>query len=254
MTYSAHIDFGHQQRKTTVSDTYVCWSRMQSEAGQGLSDILQRKENERRAGGGVFFWGVGNAPSRAVCALARLKKNVPAYFSIMKSKPKVADASPSSVVVWRRYIDLDGAERPLPAFTFITSRGSSGSGNQKTKHFALMCRSDEELKLRFGIPFNHHAFRNAGPNGGQIGASQVTALITPASSERTAPEYEVNLEARLTGSYWVRLSDPLPLSESQIALYNNVRAVDPVAWVEFVSELRHRSSIRADDGSQLGLF
>ncbi|RVU10596.1 hypothetical protein EOS93_14595 [Rhizobium sp. RMa-01] len=254
MAYSVQIPFEHQQRNSSISDTYVCWSRMQSEAGQGLSDILQRKENERRAGGGVFFWGVGNAPSRAVSALARLRKNIPVYFSIMKSKPKLADSAPSSVVVWRRYIDHDGAERQLPPFALITSRGSSGSGNEKTKHFALVCRSDEELKLKFGTPFNHHAFRNAGPNGGQIGASQVTALLRPVDSSETAAEYEVNLEASLTGSYWIRLSDPLPLTDSQIALYNSVKAADPAAWMEFASELRHRSSTRADEGPQLGLF
>ena len=40
----------------------VCWTRMQAESGQNIEVIIARKELERRTGGGLFFWGVGNAP------------------------------------------------------------------------------------------------------------------------------------------------------------------------------------------------
>jgi hypothetical protein len=254
MTKAQHIA-RNQMQCTAISDEFVCWSRMQSEAGQELTKILERKENERRVGEGVFFWGVGNAPSIMIPAFARLKREIPIYFSIMKSKPKLADSAPSSVVIWRRYIDLHGAERPLPPFALITSRGNSGSGSQKTRHFALVCRSDRKLELKYGIPFDHHMYRNAGPNGGQIGASQVTALVTRNTSvETTTAQYEVNLEAKLTGSYWVRLTDPLLLSESQVALYNCVDATSSLDWIEFVSNLRQKTSTRAEIGHQLGLF
>ncbi|WP_104840642.1 hypothetical protein [Sinorhizobium fredii] len=177
------------------------------------------------------------------------------YFSIMKSKPKLVDSAPSSVVVWRRYVDLHGAEKPLPPFALITSRGNSGSGSQKTKHFALVCRSDQELKLENGHAFDHHMYRNAGAKGGQVGASQVTALLTRDPSVAAGiAQYEINLRAKLTGSYWVRLTDPLPLSESQISLYNCAAAPSAVDWIEFVSDLRQRTSTRAEVGAQLGLF
>ncbi len=234
---------------------FVCWSRMQSEAGQELSAILQRKENERVAGNGEFFWGVGNAPSRLISALSRLKRDIPMYFSIMKSKPKLVDSAPSSVVIWRRFIDLNGEEKPLPPSALVTSRGNSGSGSQKTKHFALICRSDRRLELEYGRPFNHHMYRNAGLNGGLIGASQVTALLTrDMSVTNTTAQYEINLEAMLTGSYWVRLTDPSPLSESQIALYNCAGKISASDWNEFVSDLRQRTYSRTDSRGQLGLF
>lgn len=254
MTNAQQID-GKKMQNRTISDEFVCWSRMQSEAGQELSKILQRKENERRAGEGVFFWGVGNPPSTMISALARLKRDVPMYFSIMKSKPKLVDSAPSSVVIWRRYVDLHGAEKPLPPFALITSRGNSGSGSPKTKHFALVCRSDKRLELEHGHSFDHHRYRNAGAKGGQIGASQVTALLTRDTSvEAGTAQYEINLRAKLTGSYWVRLTDPLPLSESQISLYNCADAISTADWIEFVSDLRQRTSLRAEIGTQLGLF
>src|ERR1700730_13554838 len=40
------------------SEEFVCWSRMQAEAGQQLEAIIFRKERERQAGGGMFCWGV----------------------------------------------------------------------------------------------------------------------------------------------------------------------------------------------------
>src|SRR4051794_36935642 len=89
-------------------DELVCWSRMQSEAGQSLADIVRRKESERLAGQGLFFWGVGNAPSSVTNSLARMLTPISAVFSIMKGKPKRIDVSPSRTLVWRGYIDLDG--------------------------------------------------------------------------------------------------------------------------------------------------
>lgn len=237
------------------ADDYVCWTRMQSEAGQELCKILQRKENERVAGDGVFFWGVGNAPSKLIPVLSRLKRAVPMYFSIMKSKPKLVDSAPSSVVIWRRYIDANGIERPLPPTALVTSRGNSGSGSLKTKHFALICQTDEKLELSYGAPFHHHMYRNAGVNRGQIGASQVTALLTQDKfAVPSIAQYEINLEAKLTGSYWVRLTDPLPLSDAQIALYNRADEASASEWTELVSDLRQRTGSRIFTGAQLGLF
>ena len=53
-------------RLVTGATERICWTRMQSEAGEGLPKILRRKDLERRAGAGLFFWGVGNAPARAI--------------------------------------------------------------------------------------------------------------------------------------------------------------------------------------------
>lgn len=236
-------------------DDYVCWTRMQSEAGQELCKILQRKDNERAAGDGIFFWGVGNAPSKLIPAISRSKLAVPMYFSIMKSKPKLVDSAPSSVVIWRRFIDANGIERPLPSSALVTSRGNSGSGALKTKHFALICHADEKLGLTHGVPFHHHMYRNAGQNGGQIGASQVTALLSrDNSASLSTAQYEINLKAKLAGSYWVRLTDPLPLSESQITLYNKADETNASDWIELVSDLRQRTGSRVSTAAQLGLF
>ncbi len=233
---------------------FVCWSRMQSEAGQPLEHIIARKENERLSNGGVFFWGVGNAPSTLIAPLARMEVAVPMVFSIMKGKPKAHDIAPASVVAWRRYVDQNGNERPLPPSILVTSRGDSSTGVRKSKHFALICQSQEPLAVVSGKPFNHRSYRNAGVNGGAVGASQVTALLTPSIDDNAVAEYEANMEASLADAYWVRLTDPVQLSESQLRLYARSGSLSVSDWVDYVSDIRQKTVRVSDTGRQLGLF
>lgn len=214
---------------------------MQAEAGQGLNAIITRKERERRAGNGVFFWGVGNAPAGAIIPLARLRLPVPVVFSIMKSKPKAVDLEPSRIVVWRQYVDEHGIQRPLPSNALVTSRADS-AGGIKSRHYALICHSDAPLMLKYGVPFDPAAFRNVGGAGSPVGASQVTALLRQVAEPDDTPTYEANVVALLTGGYWVRLCDPRELSSkstSAIAGFDG----DIDQWLALVEEVR--GAIRA---------
>lgn len=222
-----------------VGDTdYLCWTRMQAEAGQHLSAIIARKEIERQAGGGLFFWGVGSAPSRTIRPLARLARRIPVVFSVMRSKPKPVDATPQRVVIWRRYIDKEGAVRPLPDHCIVTSRGDSAQG-PKRAHYALVCRSNSSLTLQSGVEFDPTNYRNAGEEGGPVGASQVTALLQPAA-RRSAdkPAYEANMTAELAGSYWVRLTDPCELDSLAQQALAQACGLCPSAWRQLAQDLR----------------
>jgi len=214
---------------------------MQAEAGQALDAIVARKELERSAGEGIFFWGVGNAPSVAISALARLREPVPVVFSIMKSKPKKVDVAPSRVVAWRRYFDAEGAERDLPASAIVTSRGDS-AGGAKRAHYALMCRSGEPLALRRGEVFDVSAYRNAGGKGAPVGASQVTALLRQITQPSGNSDYEANLRAQLEGSYWVRLSDPVEVPLHLQERLNGAEKLSIEEWLELAREIRGQAS------------
>lgn len=208
----------------------LCWTRMQAEAGEGLAKIIHRKNLERQAGDGLFFWGVGNAPSRAVPALARTSTPVDVLFSVMKSRPKARDVAPTALLAWRSYIDVDEVVKPLPEHVLITSR----AGN-RDYHYALVCNSDAPLDVSDYGPFDPTAFRNLGA-GGAVGSSQVTALL-----ERCAPDkssaYRIAMRARLTGGLWVKLVDPIILNTEAR------RALDEppdreAAWRSFVAFIR----------------
>ena len=226
---------------------YVCWSRMQAEAGQALDLIVARKELERQAGDGIFFWGVGNAPSTAIKALARTSVPVQVVFSVMKSRPKATDAAPSRVVAWRRFVDAHGAERPLPEHALVTSRGDS-DGGPKRAHYALVCYSAAPLALVRGQPFDHKAFRNVGGTGAPVGPSQVTALLRRVQEDSPA-DYEVNLSACLTGSYWVRLTDPVELDVAKLAKLSSIGEGSLQHWPRTVGEIRSGPSVFANERS-----
>ena len=216
---------------------YVCWSRIQAEAGQSLEAILARKECERNAGDGLFFWGVGNAPAVIINDLARKKREIPVVFSIMKSKAKRIDTSPARIVIWRQYFDGKDVVRPLPKHALVTSRGDTSKGEKKS-HYALICRSNIPLQLEYGTEFNHHAYCNASGTGAPIGASQVTALLRPTGKPSKKAEYEINLRATLSERYWVRLADPLELSEEKLMSLFRCKDLSVDKWSDFVSHLR----------------
>lgn len=233
----------------------VCWTRMHAESGQDIRSIVARKELERRAGNGLFFWGVGNPPSRAVAKLVTDGKDIDVVFSLMKSRPQARDVTPSGVLAWQTYFDRHGVEHLLPPYVLVTSRMESGL-EARTVHYALMCWSSEELRLDEREPFDPSAYRNIGDTGGPIGSSQVTALVVRTRAESTVSDYRVNFRAKLTGSYWVRLSRPCVLGETSWMALGAATAraseIEIGEWVELVSKIRsiRQSSIER----QLDLF
>lgn len=227
--------------KSVAPAEYVCWTRMQAEAGQALDRIIARKEIERELGDGLFFWGVGNPPAKAAQALSRLGVEIPIIFSVMKSRPKTSDVWPSAVVAWTHYLDSLGVERTLPEHVLVTSRRDSASG-PKTSHYALMCLSAKPLSLERGSSFDPTAYRNVGGNGAPVGASQVTALLHK-TGEPQSGEYEVNMRAKLTGSYWVKLTRPVEVSSSSLERVA-AEATGPSSWLSLVHDIRSRECQR----------
>lgn len=239
---------------TLGDDEYICWSRMQAEAGQALSQIVARKERERKFGKGLFFWGVGNAPAVITNVLVRAGLPVRVVFSIMKSKPKLSDSAPDRVVAWRRYVDANGVERSLPPHALITSRADSSSGPKKV-HYALMCYSSEELALHTsGELFDPSAFRNAGASGAPVGASQVTALLRRVEGNSPTSDYKINLSAWLTGGYWVRLTDPVEVEPAKRALLARLDSANEAEWVELVATIRSETKPRVERSRDTSLL
>lgn len=218
---------------------------MQSESGQDLDSIVRRKELERRTCGNIFFWGVGNAPSRYTQKLANAKLPIPVVFSVMRTAPKPRDVFPSGVFVWRSYVDNGGWVHPLPEGALVTSRVRDGG---QPRHYALMCESAEPLRLGDQGNFDPAAYRNLGEEGGQIAASQVTILAMKVAEERDDPPYKCGMRARLAGSYWVRLRDPLLITGAD--LENSLRDLSnqnltTTDWLELVTQLKSGAGIES---------
>lgn len=216
------------QMNNTPLTEIVCWTRMQAEAGEDITSIFARKELERQAGNGVFYWGVGNPPNRMIKELAAEELDIDVVFSLMKSRPKSIDITPSGLLRWHTYFDLDGTERQLPTHACVTSRSSTGL-SLKQRHYALICYSHDQLRIGDWGPFYPTSYRNVGPNGKPVSQSQVTALLTKVAETTAQRSYSISFRARLVGGLWVKLGSPKPFSEK----HTNTKPVsDPVSIKE----------------------
>ena len=56
-----------------VNPNAFVWTKIQAEAGQSIKRILNRKELERQASDGTFWWGIGESRSRKFDLLLQIK-------------------------------------------------------------------------------------------------------------------------------------------------------------------------------------
>lgn len=221
-----------------------CWTKMQAEAGQTLELILKRKELERAAGNGLFFWGVGNSLGSRVEALLRHYRHATVLFSVMRSRPKEVDASPDSVFLWSAYEDASGRVKPIPAHTLILSRATTALGPKK-QHYALVCRSNKSLLLSSKGVIQIGHFRNLESRAHHVGSSQVTAIIEHVRSNGRGPSYAVVFSAAMTSPHFVRLRAPTVLRSAARRLLESAALLDNSnAWLDLVSRVRSHAGRR----------
>jgi len=63
-----------------IPDQFV-WTKMQTNAGESLENIIRRKELERKAGNGIFWWGVGESKGPAIKKLIGICSKPEILFS-----------------------------------------------------------------------------------------------------------------------------------------------------------------------------
>lgn len=186
-----------------------CWTRFGTEAGEPIEAILARKEAERQANDGIFFWGIGNSVAPALAELVRWVDEPAVLFSPIKSRPRRDDAEPSCVVRWLAAEGLAGEEFDLPTDTYVTSRWDPA--RPTGGHYALVCSSDEPLEIVDAGQLRFGALRNM-RSGAPLGASQVTAVVCREDTG-DGSEYSVAFRAVLAAPYFVRLRRPIPLDD-----------------------------------------
>jgi hypothetical protein len=190
---------------------YFCWTRFGTEAAQEISQIIERKEEERQFGSGVFLWGIGNAVGPSILELLRVSACPQVLFSSIKSAPKSIDVNPPTVVAWTDAFGLDGEPFVLPERALVTSRFDPTS--PKRVHYALVCHSKDPLTLSpNGASLQFSALRNLVTKR-RLGASQVTAVVEHEDGHPSDSEsYRIAIQARLVAPYFIRLHQPIPLN------------------------------------------
>lgn len=183
------------------------WSRMGIEAGEALERIVERKELERDAAGGTFFWGIGSSVGNAVRSLLGITSNPEVMFSPILGVPRAVDAAPEATARWTAGVGLDGRRIRLPEAAVVTSRWDPARPH--TPRYALVCATDAPLALDDLGELTFGALTNLA-SGAPVGASQVTAVVrrSAAPSQAGSRRYKVALRARLVAPYVLRLADP----------------------------------------------
>lgn len=202
----------HDVDTVTVTELpeLFCWTKYGTEAGEDIEVILARKEAERQASGGTFFWGIGNAIGPSVEALIAQSINPEVVFTPMRSRPATRDVAPAQVAAWHGGVGLDGQPFELPTYARVTSRLSPA----RRHHYALVCRADDPLGAARaqGPSFAATHVENL-RSGSRVGASQVTSVVRRiACALGLLPSnYRVSFTADLVAPYFVRLTDYTPL-------------------------------------------
>lgn len=187
-----------------------CWTRFGAEAGESIEQILVRKDAERFDGGGIFYWGIGNAVGPALAALVAEIPEPEVLFSPIKSPPRQVDVAPSSTVRWSAGQGLFGETFDLPQSACVTSRWEPARPN--AARYALVCASGEPLVLADRGELRFGAMRNLS-SGAPVGASQVTAVVRHDDGE-SGRTYPVALRASLVWPFVVRLLAPVHVVNS----------------------------------------
>lgn len=189
-----------------------CWTRFGTEAGETIGSIVARKEQERLLSDGMFLWGIGNSIGPAVQELVRVENTPQVLFSPMRSKAKAIDVSPSRLLAWTRATTLSNEDWLIPDGIQVVSRANTASGEVKSTHYALVCRSAGPLKLQEGTPELFFDDLENLLSQNKLGHSQVTSVVRHRPGNKgTGAAYEVGLVAELVYPYFVHLHDPEPI-------------------------------------------
>ena len=184
--------------------TPFIFSKIQAEAGQKLEAIIIRKEAERVAGSGIFWWGIGNSLGNDAFEQAKITGTLPVLFSQMLSKPQKKDIAPEEVFEWTAWEKRDGTIEPVPNHVSVTSRGGLG----KVNHYALVCYSEIPLTLGNHGPFDPACcitLKEKKPPG----SSQVTALLLgDHCGNHSEGRYQTGFRATLVDPWVVKLVKP----------------------------------------------
>jgi hypothetical protein len=182
------------------------WTKMGLGSGEGLADIVRRKEAERAAGQGIFWWGVGSSLGDKVCQYAKQEGGtLPVLFSMALALAKATDTSPAAVWRWTAWEDRSGRVHQIPPHVKVISRGA----NDKARHYALACQSHAPIFLDTkGRRFDPRQCLT--PSGKIPGPSMVTALLLgdPAGHQQGA--YHIAFRATLIEPWCVKLVNPIP--------------------------------------------
>jgi hypothetical protein len=214
--------------------TPFVWSVMGQDAAQPLTEIIIRKEAERKSGGS-FWWGIGTPLGDRVESVAILNgRTLPAWFSALDAK-QAQQVSGQTVRVWKGWRSIRTGQRGIiPKHVLVLSDVKKNKKGHDLPYYALVCESDAELRLGNHGPFDPDQCLTVA-NGIPPGGSQRAALLTTKGKHLHGP-YQISFKANLIGPWFVRLTDHRALTASELAKVRQYKPGDD--WLRLCESIR----------------
>ena len=214
------------------------------EAGESLEAIIQRKEVERKANGGVFSWGVGSSLGDSIDLLRCQETSPLVLFTPMRGKAKEIDSGPHHLLLWLSGHTRTGEEFELPPYSLVTSRRYTTQSNDKNKHYALICSSSEPVELTKSIRFDSTQMVNL-KSGNAIGSSQVTSVVMRSAVHNgTRRFYDVGFVASLPDPGQIVLDRCVPTTTIELSgALEAARDGNINRWKGEIAKLKHRRRV-----------
>jgi hypothetical protein len=220
--------------------TPFVWSLIGADAGEPLSHIIIRKEEERKAGAGEFWWGLGTPLGAAVESAAILNSGtLPTLFSALEERE---GDSNQGIRVWSGWRSIKGgAHGSIPNHVLVTSGYDADKPDKP--HYALVCHSDIQIALGDHGFFDPTSCRTL-KNGKAPGPSQRAALLTRQGAHPQG-RYTVAFQAGLVGPWYVKLTRDRVLTGAELMRLRQYQDGDN--WLHLVNSLRGKQSEAVSD-------
>jgi hypothetical protein len=95
---------------------------------------------------------------------------------------------------------------------------NDSKGNPKSRYYALVCETADEISRTAGGAVNTSMLRNFGDGGKSIGSSQITSLVQRITPNGTGLSYPITIRGTLVAPHSVRLTAPRALLPVELQL------------------------------------
>src|SRR5262249_30323592 len=174
------------------------WTKVQSDAGQPIDWILNRKELEPQSGN-TFWGGMSEAKADQIKLLLTKDPHPLVRLILMVSRPHRRDSHPDGVLLWEAYQTAEG-EIPLPPHAIVISRAHDSKGRPKQRYYALVCENPMGILHSGRGTLDTRTLRNFGNGGKTVGSSQVTAVVEQTTSHGEGRSYPITSPLTLYSS------------------------------------------------------
>ena len=226
------------------------WTRMNTDGGELLANILRRKNLERESGKdeleNTFWWGVGENKAPAIWdwLVAGANGRPAVRFSKALGRAKRRDENPESCLLWTTYRIFGAEKRRYGAETPVPEHVVVRSGKRKS-YYALVCLARRKLGMSYTVELYRSQMRNLnkGKKVGQlVGPQQTTCVVeyNERTGKSTGGPYLFHMLAQSIHPYFVKMGEPRRLSDRELCLLDHLggEGVTVEEYREVVHQIR----------------